>query len=114
MFPIVAEAAVKPIYLYSKCVLPSHAGASACVHVTFGYQTNLMVYGPGGYVFKDFLTFGFPMQLVQLIVSVAVIAADELWWLLWLVLGGVLFNYVCVARIWVRKYHLKGEDMEEK
>ena len=65
----------------------------------FGYQTNLMVYGPGGYVFKDFLNFGFPMQLVQLVVSVAAIAADDLWWLLWIVLGGILF-VVSLAKVY--------------
>lgn len=29
-----------------------------------GYQTNLMVYGPGGYKFKDYFKFGFPLTVV--------------------------------------------------
>ena len=29
-----------------------------------GYPTNLMVYGPGGYRFADYLRFGAPMQLL--------------------------------------------------
>ena len=42
-----------------------------------------MVYGPG-YVFKDFLRFGVPMQVVQLVVSVTVIAlGSSLWWVSW-------------------------------
>lgn len=35
-------------------------------------------------MFKDFLRFGVPMQLVQLVVSVAVIALGaSLWWVSW-------------------------------
>ena len=50
------------------------------LHESFGYQTNLMVYGPGGYAFKDFLRFGVPMQLFQLVASVAVIViGGKLW-----------------------------------
>ena len=29
-----------------------------------GYQTNLMVYGPGGYNFKDYFRFGFPLTII--------------------------------------------------
>jgi di/tricarboxylate transporter len=90
MFPIAAEAAAEANVSLLKMSYLLMLGASASFMSPFGYQTNLMVYGPGGYVFKDFLNFGFPMQLVQLVVSVAAIAADELWYLLWIVLGGVL------------------------
>lgn len=37
--------------------------ASASFAVPFAYQTNLMVYGAGGYTFKDFLRFGGPLQV---------------------------------------------------
>lgn len=37
--------------------------ASASFAVPFAYQTNLMVYGAGGYTFQDFLRFGGPLQV---------------------------------------------------
>ena len=36
-----------------------------------------MVYGPGGYVFADFVKFGFPMQLVLLVVTIAIVGVDK-------------------------------------
>lgn len=38
-----------------------------------GYQTNLMVYGPGGYRFGDYVRFGGPLNLLMLVVGVALI-----------------------------------------
>jgi di/tricarboxylate transporter len=38
-------------------------GASACYATPIGYQTNLLVYGPGGYVFMDYLKLGIPLSL---------------------------------------------------
>ena len=34
-----------------------------------GYQTNLMVYGPGGYNFKDYFRFGFPLTALFMITT---------------------------------------------
>lgn len=39
-----------------------------------GYQTNLMVYGPGGYSFKDFFKVGLPLAVVYMITCVGFIA----------------------------------------
>jgi di/tricarboxylate transporter len=57
---------VKPM-----CYLVMFA-ASASFMTPIGYQTNLMVYGPGGYRFTDFVRFGAPMQLLLGIVTVSV------------------------------------------
>ena len=48
-------------------------GASACYATPIGYQTNLLVYGPGGYVFKDYLKLGIPLSLGVWIVSSIVV-----------------------------------------
>jgi len=47
--------------------------ASASFATPIGYATNLMVYGPGGYRFSDFLRFGLPLNLIMWAVSVMII-----------------------------------------
>lgn len=39
-------------------------GSSAAFAMPIGYQTSLMIYGPGGYSFKDFVKMGIPLDLI--------------------------------------------------
>lgn len=49
--------------------------ASASFITPLGYQTNLMVYGPGRYRFKDYVRIGVPLSLLVAVVAVAIIPA---------------------------------------
>lgn len=48
--------------------------ASASFATPLGYQTNMMVFGPGGYRFMDFVRIGLPFNLFIGLITVAVIA----------------------------------------
>ncbi|WP_319575544.1 SLC13 family permease [uncultured Desulfobacter sp.] len=44
-------------------------GASACYASPIGYQTNLLVYGPGGYRFSDFIKLGLPLNIMVIVLA---------------------------------------------
>ena len=52
-------------------------GASCRFLSPMGYQTNLMVYGPGGYKFTDFVKIGVPMTIVVGIITI--LLAPAVW-----------------------------------
>jgi di/tricarboxylate transporter len=52
-------------------------GASYSFISPMGYQTNLMVYGPGGYKFTDFVKIGIPMTVLVGIITI--ILAPMVW-----------------------------------
>lgn len=48
-------------------------GCSAAFAMPIGYQTSLMIYGPGGYRFKDFVRVGLLLDVLVAVVALALI-----------------------------------------
>jgi len=73
MFPIAlataGQAGVDPMPF----VVAMTIAASCGFATPFGYQTNLMVYGPGGYRFSDFLRFGLPLNLIVAAITISLV-----------------------------------------
>jgi di/tricarboxylate transporter len=73
IYPI-AMATTASLGLEPKPYLIAVMIAASCGFATpFGYQTNLMVFGPGGYRFADFLRVGVLLDLVVMTVTVSVL-----------------------------------------
>ena len=73
VFPI-ALASAQALGVEARPLAITIAIAAAAAFATpIGYQTNLMVYGPGGYRFADFLRVGLPLKLLVMIVATVVI-----------------------------------------
>ncbi len=74
MIPVAASAAQSIGANAFAFVLAVTFAASTAFMTPVGYQTNLFVYGPGGYTFSDFIRVGAPLQLLLSIVTVLGIA----------------------------------------
>ena len=73
MFPLALAIAEKLGVSYWPFVIAVMIAASMGFSTPIGYQTNLMVYGPGGYHFSDFVRFGVPLNILMGAVAIAVI-----------------------------------------
>ncbi len=77
MVPIAIELTEKASVNPEPFIFAIMIAASASFATPLGYQTNLMVYGPGGYKFSDFLRVGIPMNLL---IGVSTISILLLFW----------------------------------
>jgi di/tricarboxylate transporter len=73
MFPIAMSVAQAAGVDYMPYVIAVMVGASCGFITPIGYQTNLMVYGPGGYRFIDFVRFGLPLNVICGILTVLIV-----------------------------------------
>ncbi len=63
----IAEGLGLPVELFAIAVL---IAADGCFLTPIGYQTNLLVMGPGRYSFMDFMRFGLPLTLICFLVFI--------------------------------------------
>jgi len=68
MFPLALTIAQTLNVSYKPFMFVVMAGSSASFLTPIGYQTNMMVWGPGGYKFTDFTKFGAPLQAIHMVV----------------------------------------------
>jgi di/tricarboxylate transporter len=73
MFPIALATGAALNADFMPFVMAVMFAASFGFATPLGYQTHLMVYGPGGYRFSDFARMGIPLDLLMGVVSVALI-----------------------------------------
>lgn len=71
--PIAIAIAANGGYEAKPFILVVAIAASASFMTPIGYQTNLMVFGPGGYSFKDFIKVGLPLSLLYMATTILII-----------------------------------------
>lgn len=69
MFPISLEIASVLGIDYMGLIVTVAIAASASFMTPIGYQTNLIVYGPGGYKFTDYVKVGAPLSILTMNIS---------------------------------------------
>ena len=65
LFPMAMDLAAKEGLNHESFLVAICFGASASFASPLGYQTNLIVMGPGGYNFRDYLKIGLPLNLLM-------------------------------------------------
>lgn len=75
MFPIAYEFTLKSNVPLKAIVYVLMMAGSSSFATPIGYQTNLMVQGPGGYSFVDFVKLGLPLTFISMGVTVGIVYA---------------------------------------
>ena len=73
VFPIAMALAQQMNLPYTPFFVAIAFAASGDFITPMGYQTNLMVYGPGGYNFKDFAKVGAPLTILYAVLCISFI-----------------------------------------
>lgn len=73
MFPIAVSAAESTVVSARGFAIAVAVAASVDFLTPIGYQTNTMVYGPGGYRFGDYARLGAPLTVLVVAATVAVV-----------------------------------------
>ncbi len=73
VFPIALSVSISLGTNFLPYAMTIMVAASASFSTPIGYQTNLMVYGPGGYKFTDFMKVGLPLNLLVFIITVIMV-----------------------------------------
>ncbi|MBA4058210.1 MAG: SLC13 family permease, partial [Marivirga sp.] len=74
VFPIAMSMAEQLHLSYTPFFAAIAFAASGDFMTPIGYQTNLMVYGPGGYTFRDFIRVGTIFTIIYIVVCVTFIS----------------------------------------
>lgn len=70
VFPIALALSQDLEVSFMPFVITMMIAASASFSTPIGYQTNLMVYGPGGYRFTDFMRVGIPLNFLFWLITI--------------------------------------------
>lgn len=77
MFPIAMSGATSLGVNVAPFAVAVMIAASASFITPIGYQTNLMVFGPGGYRFIDYIKLGLPLSII--VASIALWLIPQIW-----------------------------------
>lgn len=100
MVPVVVTSTISLGLDPTPFVLAVAYAASTSFMTPVGYQTNTMVYGPGGYRFIDFFRVGAPLNLILALVTTAALS----------VLYGLVYEHVAVAVIGIDALNLRLDE----